>query len=151
MGNLPMACGYSRSSRAGSPCHFFFESRGFEPRSSDSKTDVLPVGRRLSLVQFREKDSNLQSLGSEPRVLPVKLSLSRRTASPPQMGERLDSNQQPEAYEAPALPLSYAPVGQNRRAAGRHRTGDRSLTRRLLCHLSYHGLFICDLQFAICD
>ena len=25
------------------------------------------------------------------------------------MGERLDSNQQPEAYEAPALPLSYAP------------------------------------------
>jgi hypothetical protein len=27
------------------------------------------------------------------------------------MGERLDSNQQPEAYEAPALPLSYAPVG----------------------------------------
>jgi hypothetical protein len=66
------------------------------------------------------------------------------------MGERLDSNQQPEAYEAPALPLSYAPVGQNRRAAGRHRTGDRSLTRRLLCHLSYHG-FGWDLRFAICN
>src|SRR5687768_11814559 len=30
--------------------------------------------------------------------------------SRPYMGERLDSNQQPEAYEAPALPLSYAPV-----------------------------------------
>ncbi len=26
------------------------------------------------------------------------------------MGERLESNQQPVAYEATALPLSYAPV-----------------------------------------
>lgn len=55
------------------------------------------------------------------------------------MGERLDSNQQPEAYEAPALPLSYAPV-IHPRAAGRHRTGDLPLTRRPLCRLSYHGL-----------
>ena len=57
--------------------------------------------------KFREKDSNPQLLGSEPSVLPVELSLSLRV---PRMGERLDSNQQPEAYEAPALPLSYAPV-----------------------------------------
>lgn len=51
----------------------------------------------------REKDLNLQPPGSEPGVLPIELSL---------MGERLDSNQQPEAYEAPALPLSYAPVAR---------------------------------------
>lgn len=68
----------------------------------------------------------------------------------------MDSNQQPEAYEAPALPLSYAPVAPlQQRAAGRHRTGDLSLTRRPLCRLSYHGnsansqFAISDLQFAI--
>lgn len=68
----------------------------------------------------REKESNLQLPGSEPGVLPVELSL-KCFADPfirnstfaighfPPLGERLDSNQQPEAYEAPALPLSYAP------------------------------------------
>jgi hypothetical protein len=34
------------------------------------------------------------------------------------MGERLDSNQQPEAYEAPALPLSYAPDDSKEPRAG---------------------------------
>ena len=68
------------------------------------------------------------------------------------MGERLDSNQQPEAYEAPALPLSHAPdsTANTIRAAGRHRTGDRSLTRRLLCQLSYHG-FRQDSRSPICN
>jgi hypothetical protein len=58
------------------------------------------------------------------------------------MGERLDSNQQPWAYEAPALPLSYAPktILRKKKAAGRDRTGDLSFTRRLLCPLSYHGI-----------
>ena len=44
---------------------------------------------------------NLQLPGSEPGVLPIELSLN---------GRRLDSNQHPTAYEAAALPLSYAPV-----------------------------------------
>jgi hypothetical protein len=55
--------------------------------------------------EFREKDLNLQLLGSEPSVLPVELSLRSKS----EVGERLESNQQPEAYEASALPLSYAP------------------------------------------
>src|SRR6266568_960535 len=63
--------------------------------------------------QLREKDSNLQLSGSEPDVLPFELSLKfsgRRARCPPRaMGERSESNRQPEAYEAPALPLSYAP------------------------------------------
>lgn len=85
----------------------------------------------------REKDLNLQPPGSEPGVLPIELSLKKgslpraltrtgltvagkenRPAPAPRsharrqfpLGERLDSNQQPEAYEAPALPLSYAPM-----------------------------------------
>ena len=45
----------------------------------------------------------------------------------------------PEAYETSALPLSYAP--KNVRAAGWIRTSDRPLTRRLLCPLSYHGIW----------
>ena len=62
------------------------------------------------------------------------------------MGERLESNQQPEAYEAPALPLSYAPEfvhGRGARAtfkaASWDRTSNLPLTRRLLYPLSYHG------------
>ena len=113
---------------------------------------------------------NLQPPGSEPGVLPIELSLKvnsecrfpiwiciRQSAIANRhfpLGERLDSNQQPEAYEAPALPLSYAPVEtlNRERAAGRHRTGDRSLTRRLLCQLSYHGASeICDCRLPICD
>ena len=54
---------------------------------------------------LREKDSNLQPPGSEPGVLPIELSLTEIDLT----GSRLDSNQQPEAYEASALPLSYAP------------------------------------------
>ncbi len=65
------------------------------------------------------------------------------------MGERLDSNQQPEAYEAPALPLSYAPEFVHGRdahatffkAASWDRTSNLPLTRRLLYPLSYHGAF----------
>ena len=60
----------------------------------------LPLYQSSYVGVPREKDLNLQLPGSEPGVLPVELSL---------MDERLDSNQQPEAYEAPALPLSYAP------------------------------------------
>src|SRR5215212_8595096 len=63
------------------------------------------------------------------------------------MGERSESNRQPEAYEAPALPLSYAPEfvhGRDARAtfkaASWDRTSNLPLTRRLLCPLSYHGV-----------
>src|SRR5207302_299512 len=56
-----------------------------------------PRGRR---EQLREKDLNLQLPGSEPGVLPVELPLT---------GRRLELNQHPAAYEAAALPLSYAP------------------------------------------
>jgi hypothetical protein len=76
--------------------------------------------------------------------------IGNRKSAIPSLGERLDSNQQPEAYEAPALPLSYAPV-YFFRAAGRHRTGDLSLTRRPLCPLSYHGEWISECRFAIAD
>lgn len=54
------------------------------------------------------------------------------------MGERSESNRQPEAYEAPALPLSYAP--ELFKAASWDRTSNLPLTRRLLYPLSYHGL-----------
>jgi hypothetical protein len=66
-----------------------------------SKRGALPVELQL---KPREKESNLQPPGSEPGVLPVELSLTFA-----HMGVRLDSNQQPRAYEAHALPLSYAP------------------------------------------
>src|SRR5882672_1016913 len=73
------------------------------------------------LSEVKGKVRKAQGEGFEPPTLrfragrsSVELSLNRfsgrraRCASQA-MGERLDSNQQPEAYEAPALPLSYAP------------------------------------------
>ena len=69
------------------------------------------------------------------------------------MGERSESNRQPEAYEAPALPLSYAPeivwtmqgmllhAAHSTKAASWDRTSNLPLTRRPLCPLSYHGAF----------
>ena len=77
----------------------------------------------------REKDSNLQLPGSEPGVLPIELSLNRR---------RLDSNQHPAAYEAAALPLSYAP-STIEQAARWNRTSNRRITSTVLCPLSYCG------------
>src|SRR5438045_3587070 len=83
------------------------------------------------------------------------------------MGERSDSNRQPEAYEAPALPLSYAPefvqsreLGSNQQRAayeaaalpielsrpGVLQCSERELNPHLqfgrlaLCRLSYHCL-----------
>ena len=55
------------------------------------------------------------------------------------MGERLDSNQQPEAYEAPALPLSYAPELEG----GKLRAESRRwfyILLSTLCFLSSRGL-----------
>ena len=85
-----------------------------------SKPGILPIGPQLKPPagprtrpvghRFGEKDSNPQPSGSEPGVLPLELSLIRR---------RLDSNQHPTAYEAVALPLSYAPINsQSRPHAG---------------------------------
>ena len=104
---------------------------------------------------------NLQPLGSEPSVLPIEPSLKIKCrmqnkdrlarflillsefiilhSSFPILGERLDSNQQPEAYEAPALPLSYAPE----KAAGRHRTGDPPFTKQPLCQTELPRLKTC--------
>ena len=94
---------------------------------------------------LREKGSNLQPPGSEPGVLPIELSLTEIDLT----GSRLDSNQQPEAYEASALPLSYAPeqsLPHSARAASWNRTSDFRFTRAALCLLSY-----CGTRFARCS
>lgn len=80
---------------------------------------------------------------------PANSAIGNRHSAIPALGERLDSNQQPEAYEAPALPLSYAPVSNegrgpasNRRPVAYEATALPSeLPRRV--HLR---LAICDFQ-----
>ena len=53
------------------------------------------------------------------------------------MGERPDSNQQPEAYEAPALPLSYAPeLSKGREVDSNHQP---AAYKAAALPLSYHG------------
>jgi hypothetical protein len=101
--------------------------------------------RTRARATLREKGSNLQPPGSEPGVLPIELSLTEIDLT----GSRLDSNQQPEAYEASALPLSYAPENHSRmpsRAASWNRTSDFRFTRAALCLLSYCGTRVRSMQ-----
>jgi hypothetical protein len=111
------------------------QSPAFYPLNHGSSAPPRRGARARATL--REKGSNLQPPGSEPGVLPIELSLTEIGLT----GRRLESNQQPEAYEASALPLSYAPEFRlhTARAASWNRTSDFRFTRTALCLLSYCG------------